>query len=78
MKHLNDHPLFGWAIYTASTPGFAKVSVAGESFWLRDVRPMESDRYSAKVDNKLFDTKHGLQLDDEVTFTPWQPEVKDS
>lgn len=70
MSHLNDHPDFHWAVYTGQPPGYAKVAVGGEAFWLRDVKPMDGSRYSGKVDNTLFDVKIGLELDDEVTFTP--------
>lgn len=70
MIHLNDHPDFRWATYSGRTPGYAKVCVGGESFWLREVTARDGDRYEAKIDNNLCDESHGLKFDDQVTFVP--------
>lgn len=70
MIHLNDHPDFQWAAYSETNPGFAKVCVGGEAFWLREVMPTDGDRYEARIDNHLVDDAHGLRFDDAVTFSP--------
>lgn len=70
MTHLNDHALFRWAVYSGQNPGFAKVCVGGESFWIRDVKPTEGDRYTGTIDNELVDPEHGLALDEPVSFIP--------
>lgn len=73
MIHLNDHPLFHWAAYSGQNPGFAKVCIGGESFWIRDVKPSEGDRYTGKIDNNLVDDQHGLAFGADVTFKPYVP-----
>lgn len=73
---MNDHPKFSWASYSGNNPGLAKVCVGGESFWIRDVAPMESDKFSGRIDNNLVCTdEHGLCYDQEVTFTPFMPKI---
>lgn len=70
-KHLNDLRGFAW-VATGNLDGLAKVSIAGESFWLRDCRLMYSPNvYQGLVDNYLLFTEdHGLNYNDLVSFTP--------
>ena len=70
----NARTLSGSLAYASQNAGLAKVCVGGESFWIRDVKPSEGDRYTGKVDNDLCCMdEHGLRVDDEVSFTPYTP-----
>ena len=74
VKHLNDLPEFFWAA-TISTEGLGKVSIGGESFWIRECKLTEdSNVYEGIVDNQLlFTHKHGLSYGDKITFSPYLP-----
>ena len=68
--YLNDLPGFQWASVGGNSKGFGKVSIDGESFWLRDCQQDEKGAFwHGIVDNDLVATsEHGLKLDDRVSF----------
>lgn len=72
VKHLNKIEGFAWATKPRSGDDpFAKVSICGESFWLKDCAELGEGVYWGVVDNELVATDlHGLSLGDRVVFVP--------
>jgi len=67
---LNEHKEFSWANPPDRVTGYAKISVGGESFWVRDCT-VENGVVTGIIDNDLlFSEKHGLNLHDKVHFKP--------
>ncbi len=69
MRHLNDITGFNW-VSSGRENRFAKVSICGERFWLKDCEQKEDGSFVAVVNNYPLCTKeHGLKFGDEVSFT---------
>ena len=69
MKNLNSITGFNWVSAGNNKEGLGKVSVCGESFWLRKCEKQEDGSWVGIVDNTpLFTQKHGLSLNDTVVF----------
>jgi hypothetical protein len=76
-KFLNHVTGFSWATKPRDGDGYAKVSVGGESFWLRDCEEVDATTFMGVIDNELVCTDtHGLLLDDVVFFTPNWPDAE--
>jgi len=70
MKNLNTIKGFNWAAAGNNKKGFGKVSICGESFWLKNCIRGEDGQWSGVVDNYLiFTEEHGLKYGDKVTFS---------
>ena len=74
MKNLNECNGFNWVTKPQDT-GYAKCSVGGESFWIRDCKFSGNGTFVGVVDNVLICTDvHGLSLGDVTEFLPnWEP-----
>lgn len=67
MKNLNSIKGFNWV--SAGNNKDKKVSICGESFWLRECEKQDDDTWRGVVDNiPVFTQEHGLKFDDAVTF----------
>ena len=74
MKHLNDIDGFNWVSVGNNKDRLGKVSICGESFWLRECEKQDDDIWGGIVDNTpLFTQEHGLRFDDIVTFRILEP-----
>jgi hypothetical protein len=70
MKHLNSIEGFNWVSTGNNSENMGKVSICGESFWLRECKKQADGIWYGIVDNSpLFTEVHGLKLNDNVTFT---------
>ena len=69
MKHLNSIEGFNW-VSVGNSENFGKVSICGESFWLRECEKQVDGSWKGIVDNApIFTEDHGLKFNDAITFT---------
>ena len=71
MKNLNEIDGFRWAAVGGNKEGLGKVSICGESFWLKDCKSEDNGKWTGVVDNyPIWTDDHGLRYGDEVEFIP--------
>jgi len=70
MKNLNECNGFNW-VTKPKEDGYAKCSVGGESFWIKDCVSSGNGTFVGVVDNTLLCTDvHGLSFGDVIEFLP--------